>query len=505
MLLPVKLFATLFICLISTFSFSQKEDAVAKYLFNDGSTDDEIGKLPAKARGALLTYDRFGNTNSAYYLHGNYSSYINLGTSKVLKPRVATISLWFKVDFPVEAGKGSEVNQILLARCAEGDDFNEAYGIAYVLNTDNVAAWVSESKVKQVAAYTKDSLSLRTWHHAVLCYNDYMMSFYLDGKEVGAMTKNFESKFLESDSVMIGYRNGEKNQRFFNGSIDDIEIYNRVLTKLEIKELYNAPNPNKNAMLWQWFWIGLLSLLVVLISLYFIKRRIKIVVDKEKERNQLIYHAMEQEIKMLKAQMDPHFIFNSLNTILQFIITKQNDKAEIYLTKFSKLIRKLLESNTHETISLADELEILKKYLDIEALRFSEFIISDIHIGANIDVENTFIPHMMIQPFVENSIWHGLLAKKGEKILKLEFEKRDEKTLLCAIEDNGVGRMKSRLSRRREDNSSLAINFIEQRLELMNKKYNANYSLELIDRVNEKNESLGTRVEIIMPMLKKQL
>jgi len=319
------------------------------------------------------------------------------------------------------------------------------------------------------------------------------------------MTKNFESKFLESDSVMIGYRNGEKNQRFFNGSIDDIEIYNRVLTKLEIKELYNAPNPNKNAVLWQWFWIGLLSLLVVLISLYFIKRRIKIVVDKEKERNQLIYHAMEQEIKMLKAQMDPHFIFNSLNTILQFIITKQNDKAEIYLTKFSKLIRKLLESNTHETISLADELEILKKYLDIEALRFSEFIISDIHIGANIDVENTFIPHMMIQPFVENSIWHGLLAKKGEKILKLEFEKRDEKTLLCAIEDNGVGRMKSRLSRRREDNSSLAINFIEQRLELMNKKYNANYSLELIDRVNEKNESLGTRVEIIMPMLKKQL
>ena len=203
--------------------------------------------------------------------------------------------------------------------------------------------------------------------------------------------------------------------------------------------------------------------------------------------------------------MDPHFIFNSLNTILQFIITQQNDKAEVYLTKFSKLIRKILESNTHETISLADELVILKKYLEIEALRFDEFIISDIHIGVDIDVENTFIPHMMIQPFVENSIWHGLLAKKGEKILKLEFEKKDDNTLICIIEDNGVGRTKSGLAKRIEDNVSLAINFIEQRLELMSKKYNASYSLEVIDKVNEKGESLGTRAEITMPMLKKHI
>lgn len=504
--MPVKLLATLFICLTASLSFSQKEEyEVVKYSFNDGSMNNQINSLQAKARGALLTYDRFGNPNSAYYLHGNYSSYINLGTSKLLKPREGSISLWFKVDFPVLAGKGVEINPILSTRCAEGDDFNEAYGIAYVLNTDNVAAWVSESKVKQVAAYSKDSLSLRTWHHAVLCYNDHMMSFYLDGEEVGAMTKNFETKFLEGDSVMVGYRNGEKNQRFFNGSIDDIEIYSKVLTKIEIRELFNAPNPNKNAVMWHLIWLGLLVAMLIAILVWGIKKRITYVVKKEKERNRLIHHAMEQEIKMLKAQMDPHFIFNSLNTILQFIITKQNDKAEIYLTKFSKLIRKLLESNTHDTISVADELEMLKKYLEIEAMRFDEFIISDIHIGVDIDVENTFIPHMMIQPFVENSIWHGLLAKKGEKILKLEFEKKDDNTLICIIEDNGVGRTKSGLAKRIEDNVSLAINFIEQRLELMSKKYNASYSLEVIDKVNEKGESLGTRVEITMPMLKKHI
>lgn len=502
----MKLLATLFICLIASLSFSQKEEwEVARFSFNDGNTEDEIGKLPSIARGAVLTYDRFGNENSAYHLNGNYSSYINLGSSKALKQREGSISIWFKVDFPVEAGKGPEINQILLTRCAQGDDFNEAYGMAYVLKTDNVAAWVSDSKVKQVAAYSKDSLSLRTWHHAVLCYNDEMMCFYLDGNEVGTMTKNFESKFLEGDSVMLGYYNSQKNQRFFNGSLDDIEIFNKVLSKKEIMELYEAPNPNKNARLWQWLWIVAISIVSIVILAWSIKKRIAYVVNKEKERNQLILHAMEQEIKMLKAQMDPHFIFNSLNTILQFIITQQNDKAEIYLTKFSKLIRKILESNTHETISLSDELEILKKYLEIEALRFDEFIISDIHIGSDIDVQNTFIPHMMIQPFVENSIWHGLLAKKGEKILKLEFEKKDDNTLLCIIEDNGVGRVKSRLARRMEDNASLAINFIEQRLELMSKKYNTNYSLELIDKVNEKEESLGTRVEITMPMLKKHV
>jgi two-component sensor histidine kinase len=464
---------------------------------------DDTKKHKFRCYTTSFIEDRFGNENCARYLQGAQGSYINLGTSDILKPKKGSVSLWINIEHPMLHGMGIESNPILFTRSHEEEDHNEAYYIGYDFESKDLNVNTTISKEKQITMYTTKPFALRRWHHIVITYDNDYLTFYLNGELENKLAKNFESVFLQGDSILIGNRSSEKNRRFFNGAIDDIEIYNRVLDQAEVNELYNAPDPNRNSIILKWCLFGCLIVLIALAIIWYVRFRIRYLVKKEKERNQLIHHAMEQEIKMLKAQMDPHFIFNSLNTILQFIITQQNDKAEIYLTKFSKLIRKILESNTHETISLADELEILKKYLEIEALRFDEFIISDIHIGLDIDVQNIFIPHMMIQPFVENSIWHGLLAKKGEKILKLEFEKKDDNTLLCIIEDNGVGRTKSGLAKRIEDNVSLAINFIEQRLELMSKKYNASYSLELIDKVNEKDESLGTRVEITMPMLKK--
>jgi LytS/YehU family sensor histidine kinase len=200
--------------------------------------------------------------------------------------------------------------------------------------------------------------------------------------------------------------------------------------------------------------------------------------------------------------MNPHFIFNSLNTILQFIITKNNGKAELYLTKFSKLLRKLLETNTNEAISISDEVEILNKYLEIEALRFNSVFISDIKIDAKINPVTAFIPHMLIQPFVENAIWHGLRTKVGEKNLNIVFELINQKTLLCTIEDNGVGRNKKQKEEQitLTKNKSLAIAFINQRLELFSKIHATNYNLSILDIVNEQGNSLGTKVELYIPI-----
>jgi two-component sensor histidine kinase len=395
-------------------------------------------------------------------------------------------------------------NVVILTKSWEGDDFFEGYNIDYSYYSKRIMAGVTHSEEDQITIKSTDTIAMGKWYHAVLTFDNSFVCFYLDGILQSKVAKKFPTRYLATDSVMLGNSANQKNLRFFNGSIDDVEIYHRVLSNEEVLNLYKASNPNRYAVLKKWIIILSTIIIFFTICVFLIRIRIKFVVEKEKEKIQLELNALEQQIKMLKAQMDPHFIFNSLNTILQLIITQQNDKAEIYLTKFSKLLREILESNTHETISLADELEILKKYLEIEALRFDEFIISDIQIGSGIDVQNTFIPHMMIQPFVENSIWHGLLSKKGEKILKVKFEIESENTLLCIIEDNGVGRMKSRLAKIAEDNASLAINFIEQRLELMSRKYKASYSLELIDKVDEKQQSLGTRVEITMPMQKTQ-
>lgn len=477
---------------------------IVKFHFDEWEKGDSL-TAKAKRIGVTSSNDRFGNRNSAYYFHGTDHCYINLGTSPNLKPKKGSVSVWFRPDEVVLNGRGYLHNIVIITKSWEGDDFFEGYNIDYSYLSKRIMAGVTYSEEDQITIKSTDTIIMAKWYHAVLTFDDKFACFYLDGVLQAKVTKEFPTRFLVTDSVMLGNSANQKNLRFFNGCIDDVEIYHRVLSPEEVLKLYQAPNPNRYAVLKNWILIICAFIAFVFISIWLVRVRIKFVLKKEKERNILQLHALEQEIKMLKAQMDPHFIFNALNTILQFIITQQNDKAEIYLTKFSKLIRKLLESNTHETISLADELDILKKYLEIEALRFDEFIISDIHIGADIDVQNTFMPHMMIQPFVENAIWHGLLAKKGEKILKLEFEKKDEKTLLCVIEDNGVGRMKSSFAKRVEDNASLAINFIEQRLELMSKKYGAKYSLELIDKVNEMGEGLGTRIEITVPMINKQI
>jgi len=110
---------------------------------------------------------------------------------------------------------------------------------------------------------------------------------------------------------------------------------------------------------------------------------------------------------------------------------------------------------------------------------------------------------MLIQPFVENAIWHGLRLKEGEKVLRIRFELVNEKTLLCVIDDNGIGRKKENLESGFEKNRSLAINFIKQRLELMSRKYEMKYSMEIIDKYLENGEVDGTRIELKMPILKR--
>jgi hypothetical protein len=450
-----------------------------------------------------MVKDRFGNNNSAYYLHGDPGSYLNLGTSDAIKPKQGSLSLWVNVQHIMHNGKGVELNPIFYTRSHANEDFNEALIIDYNISTKNISVGTAVSQQKQVSLYSNEVTSMRDWHHVVVTFDTTRLEFYLDGKLNAKVPRNFESEYLKGDSVIIGNMFTNSNKRFFNGYVDDIEIYNTVLSGQQVQELFQAPNPNKNAIIIKWTILIFAIIIIVVLIICLIKSRIKKLVFKENERNKLIHHALEQEIKVLKAQMDPHFIFNSLNTILQFIVVKENEKAELYLTKFSKLIRKMLESNMNESIRLSDELDILKKYLEIESLRFDTQFSPVIEIDKAIDPAHTYISHMLIQPFVENAIWHGLLLKKGDKNLSIKFELINEKTLLCIVDDNGVGRNKVASAKLLNKNKPLAINFIKQRLELLSKMHNQSYSVEIIDKVTEKNEREGTRVEIKIPILKK--
>ena len=230
---------------------------------------------------------------------------------------------------------------------------------------------------------------------------------------------------------------------------------------------------------------------------------------KKEQARQTAINKQIAEIRMiaLRGQMNPHFIFNSLNSIQHFITTRNKEEALNYLSKFSKLIRKILENSRENTVSISNELQLLELYIQLEQLRFNNKFDYHIAIDESIDKENTEIPPLLIQPYIENAILHGLINKneKGDLWLSLE---RNNGLLICKIEDNGIGRTraqeieKGKVSRHK----SLGIKVTEERLsglfELLD------YKMEVVTEdlfetkkaSEETPQPAGTRVTISIPV-----
>jgi LytS/YehU family sensor histidine kinase len=333
-----------------------------------------------------------------------------------------------------------------------------------------------------------------------MSYNDDTLCLYIDGKPEGKIAKKFTTRFLAGDSVMVGNSANTKNKRFFNGSVDDICIYNRVLTPAEVEELYLAPNPNRFGSIKKWLLLSALFLTGVILIVLYITNRYRRALQREKVKNELQNQLYNMEVRVMKAQMNPHFIFNSLNAIQHFILANENDKAYKYLTKFSKLVRRLLESNEANYITLADEINILERYLEIEELRFAGSFEYKITCAPELLPEKTHIPHMLIQPFVENALWHGLLHKKSDRHLAISFFPADEKSILAVVEDNGVGRSENASGV--SGKKSMAIEMIRQRLRLIEKVQGIKGEVTIVDKQNNRGQKEGTRVELKIPVLK---
>jgi hypothetical protein len=485
----------LFFLFTAFYSWSQTEvRPVAKFTFNNGSNRDEIGGLRAKLVNTKFTQDRFGNENNAVYIFGNPSSYINLGNSPALKPRAGSISLWVSVEAELWSGTGYTVNPILLTKNSGRDDFFEAYAIAYVPETNRMNASASKNDSGQTCITTVKEFELFKWHHLVLTYDDKELSFYVDGNHEQTLEKNFPMIFNPLDSVIAGVTNNRKNNRYSQLRFDDIEFYDKVLNAEQVSALYHAPNPNKNRIIAGWTGIIAASFLSLFIIYRLIRFQISKTHRKEKEKLELANKMLETELRVNRALMNPHFIFNSLNALHDLILSKQWDLASDYLVKFSKLIRKNLDSNHSGLIYLDAEIEMLYKYLEIVSMRFDKKISHHIVVNESLIPSAVKIPVMLLQPFVENAIWHGLLNKKGEKRIDIEFSRFESRYVKCSIEDNGLGRQQLE---QKTGKKSLATNFVIQRLELLNKIHKLDCELEIID----KPHGTGTIVNILLPVL----
>ncbi len=199
----------------------------------------------------------------------------------------------------------------------------------------------------------------------------------------------------------------------------------------------------------------------------------------------------ETELKALRSQMNPHFIFNSLSSISDYMAKHDIDTANDFLIKFSKLTRSILENSEKKWISLEEDLELTELYIQIESLRlknkFSYKIIRD----ENIDIENTLVPPLILQPFIENSIWHGISPKETNGHILIAYKKENE-MLICSVEDDGVGRKNSKTLK--PENTSMGVKITKSRLEIINQLKKTKGSLEIFDK------SKGLKVVLKLPL-----
>lgn len=207
--------------------------------------------------------------------------------------------------------------------------------------------------------------------------------------------------------------------------------------------------------------------------------------------------AMEASLQSLRLQMNPHFLFNVLNSIQQMILSGDEENATRFLSRFSKLLRRVLVLSDQEEVSLKQEIEVLALYIELEALRFNHSFSYSITCHEAIDVEETRVPSLLYQTLAENAIWHGLLHKEGERKLNIHFEEREE-NLLCLIDDNGIGRAAAAHKDRREEHTGRGLSLVRNRLQVRNEKNGTQSFLHIIDKKDAQGNALGTRVEVLL-------
>jgi sensor histidine kinase YesM len=223
--------------------------------------------------------------------------------------------------------------------------------------------------------------------------------------------------------------------------------------------------------------------------------------DKEHLMEDFKKQLAKAETKALRAQMNPHFIFNCLNSINWLIIDQKLEFASDYLLKFSKLMRMNLDNSGKDVIPIEKELEALKLYVHLESSRYENKFSCTFNIDKCLDAKTTMIPPMLMQPFVENAIWHGLMHKEDAGSIIIDIKKAGTEFIKISITDDGIGREKAmELKSKSGTPKSFGMELTAQRIEIMNKLNSTGARINVIDLKNSEGHATGTKVELIIPV-----
>lgn len=248
-----------------------------------------------------------------------------------------------------------------------------------------------------------------------------------------------------------------------------------------------------------WFWV-LITLCCAGLSYLGYAYRVAQIKKEEKLKTAFFQQLAEVEMKALRAQMNPHFLFNSLNAIKYYVLKRNKEKAAEYLTDFARLIRLVLNNSSQPIISLEKELEALELYIRIERLRFDEKFDYQLKIDPTIDLTAIAIPPLLIQPFVENAIWHGLMHKKEDRGMLLISIQKSDLEIEIIIEDNGIGRQRAEevKSKSAKHQKSFGLNITRDRMAISKLINNLDITTEIQDLINNDKQPLGTRIIVRM-------
>jgi LytS/YehU family sensor histidine kinase len=254
--------------------------------------------------------------------------------------------------------------------------------------------------------------------------------------------------------------------------------------------------PSESAHVWPWLVAACIVLAGMIAGLiFFFRWRVRQERERVAERSEAQQRLARSEMRALRSQMNPHFIFNAINSIQHYVLTNEKELANKYLVKFSRLMRNILELSKEELISLKDELETARLYLEIESLRFNNAFEFNIDSDPSLDVGAIRMPPLLIQPFIENAIWHGLLLKEGPKRLNIII-RGSGGNVEIVVDDNGIGReMAGKFQNEELRRKSFGFEITKERLEQLQLANGVTIDFEVEDKM-ENGSPAGTQVRI---------
>lgn len=325
----------------------------------------------------------------------------------------------------------------------------------------------------------------------VLSHSQNNLVFYFTGLSYVAKNLDYKYRLVGLDSTWVSTNAGTVRFTQLNPG-----TYNFELKAKNSAEVWSVVPLTYEVIIkpafWQTKWF-LLSILLVITGFIWSLFKLRInIVNKQNKLNEELLIARQQA---LNAQMNPHFVFNVLNSINSYVLENRALEASKYLAKFASLIRKTLENSFKETIPLSDELELLEKYIVLEKIRFNGEFEYSVDLFPNVKPAEIMIPPLLLQPFLENSIWHGLSNKQEKGKINIRIT-QTEKQILISIVDNGIGRIASSQQSSKQVYASKGMMITNRRLELAKKRFKDDFILKTYDLYHNDKSSAGTKVNL---------